>query len=224
MKRNWHDCTPDVYKRQLNGTVSPVSLQTDMAGNLYVLDDKLNAALKFLPDGKPLNNTRLYADASKPDDRKGNIGNFYIDPLGYAWLWNKSMNELQAFTWSDKPIKIFSAGEKDGLNLSKADDVIINPFNYEIYIRTDKKIQAYQIQVPVEAPQNLFGFDINGEKLIVAFKNNLPGASKYGLLSQDRSGADSLIMLSGGKPFEINEMSIFQDKCRSCLLYTSRCV
>ncbi len=199
---------------QLNGIVSPVSMQSDMAGNLYVLDDKLNAALKFLPDGKPLNNTRLYADASKPDDRKGNIGSFYIDPLGYAWLWNKSMNELQAFTWTDKPIKIFSAGDKDGLNLSKADDVTINPFNYEVLIRTDKKTQTFQIQVPVDAPQNLFGFDIDGEKLIVAFKNNLPGASKYGLLSQDRSGADSLVMVSAGRPFEINEMSIFQDKCR----------
>ena len=199
---------------QLNGIISPVSLQSDNSGNLYVFDEKLNAALKFSPDGKPLNNARLYADASKPDDRKGKMGSFYLDPLGYAWIWNKSTNELQVFTWADKPSKIFSAGEKEGIYLSKADEVIIDPSTYEVQVRADKKMQVYQIQVPVGTPQNLFGFDVDGEKLIVAFKNNIPGASKYGLLTQDKSGADSLMMVSTGKPFEIVETSIYQDKSR----------
>lgn len=198
----------------LVGLVSPVAMQIDTKDQIYIQDEKLDAIVKFNIDGKPVN-TRLYADASKPDDRKGKIGSYYVDPLGSIWIWNKTMNELQAFSWSmDKPIKTFAAGESSGINLAKAEEVVINPSNYEVQVHADKKTRIYQIQIPIETPQNLFGFDIDGEKLLVAFKNNTPGASHYALVTQDIHGEDSLAMISTGKAFEINESTIYNDRAR----------
>ncbi|MEP7268562.1 MAG: tetratricopeptide repeat protein [Saprospiraceae bacterium] len=198
----------------LNGIVDPVNFQIDGNDNLYVFDEKLDAIVKFSSDGKPLDNGRLYVDAIRLDDKKGKIDGFLLDPLGYLWVVNTSMKEVQTFSWNERPIMIYSASAKDGLQVDKLEAISLNPSNYELQVLADKKLKSFDINIPVETPPNLFGFDIDGEKLIVAFKKDLPNASHFGLVTEDIQGNDSLAFLSNGKPFEIIEQNIKGDHAR----------
>ncbi len=200
----------------LNGTVSPVSMQCDGKENIYVLDDKLQAILRYDLDGKPTTTSRLYTDASSPNDRKGKIKSFILDPMGYLQVWNQVTNEIETYTWNDKPVKIFQSTPKEGLALSKAESIVILPTNYEIQISYHgNKISSFQYKIPVIKPENLFGFDVEGEKLLVSFKKLDPmQANRYGLMTQNVLGQDSLAYVSDGSPFVIEEKTIFQNRSR----------
>ncbi|MEP7322246.1 MAG: tetratricopeptide repeat protein [Saprospiraceae bacterium] len=200
----------------LNGLVSSKSFETDGYENIYVKDDKLNAILKYKLDGRPTANNKLQLDGKQLNDKKGKIKSFELDPLGYLHLWNESSNELEIYSWKDQPIKILQTSSKENLGLSRADNLSLNPLNYELQVTyEDDKFKSFKITAPVSKPENLFGFDIDGEKLIVAFrKSDRSQANRYGLMTQDVEGNDSLAYISSEKPFIIDETRIYQNRSR----------
>ena len=200
----------------LNGIVSPVKAQTNGKDAIYVLDDKLQTIIKFDAEGKTNGQSRLQVDATNPGDAKGKIESFIVDPLGYVTVWNGSTGELETYSWKEQPVKVFVTNPLDGLNLSKAKYIGINPANYHLQVTSgDDKVKSFQYKVPVSTPENLFGFDINKEQLIVAFKPISDGtANRYGLVTQDRNGDDSLAYTSDEQPFVITEGSIFDNRSR----------
>ncbi|MEO5582704.1 MAG: tetratricopeptide repeat protein, partial [Saprospiraceae bacterium] len=200
----------------LNGLTSAKSLETDGYENIYVRDDKLNAIFKYKLDGQLVSNNKLQVDGKHSNDKKGKIKSFRLDPLGFLHLWNESSNELEIYSWKDQPVKVLQTSAKENLGLNKADYLSLNPLNYELQVTyEDDKFKSFKLTAPVSKPENLFGFDIDGEKLIVAFKkSDRSQANRYGLLTQDVEGNDSLIYVSSDKPFIIDETRIFQNRSR----------
>lgn len=199
----------------LNGVTSPNNASSDGIGNIYVWDEKQNVVVKYNRYGKPEMNM-LQLDGKQINDKKGKIKSFVLDELGYLHIWNETTNEIEIYSWRDQPQRINLASGREYLNMDKVDDFEINPLNNEMQLTyRDGKVKSIRFNVPVNKPENLFGFDIDGEKLIVAFKKSDSHiANRYGLLTQGADGSDSLAYISNEKPFIIEETSIFKNRSR----------
>lgn len=179
----------------LNGVQSPVTAQTNRRDAFFVWDDKLNAIVKYDQSGKPAPGL-LRLGTGKPEE----IKDFIVDPLGLLIIQNQSTRQIEMYQWINAPQKLAQA---PGVSNS----LIIHPKTYQLFaVDGDNKFTTYQIKVIPPQPENVYGFDINENLLIVNVKPvSSPRANGYGLLTYAMDGSDSMAYTTGGTQFIIDE-------------------
>lgn len=188
----------------LNGIQSPESAWTNQRDAFFVFDNKLNAIVKYDASGKPASSV-LKLGGIKPEE----IQNFIVDPLGLLIIQNQSSKLIQIYEWISAPVKVAQTS-------GNSNSLIIHPKTYQLYAYDgDTKFTAYQISARPAPAENIYGFDVNGNELIVNVKPlNAARANRYGLLTQAMDGSDSLAYVTGGSQFVINEKSTYKGKAR----------
>ncbi len=189
----------------LNGVQSPAALLTNQRDAFYVLDDKLNAILKFDANVKPSASGYLRLGTTRPEK----IQCFTVDPLGYLLIQNNTTKQIESYDWKEKPVKITQLG-------GNLETMTIDPSTYRLIGKESNGRQAtYEIKVTPPTPENIYGFDVDNTRLLVTFKPlaaNL--ADRYGLLTYASDGSDSLAYVTFGNQFVIDETSIYKNKSR----------
>lgn len=189
----------------LNGVQSPAALYTNQRDAFYVLDDKLNAILKFDANVKPSASGYLRLGTSRPEK----IQCFTVDPLGYLLIQNNTTKQIEVYDWKEKPVKVTQVS-------GNLETMSVDPSTYRLIGKESKDQQVtYEIKVTPPMPENIYGFDIDNNRLLVTFKPltaNL--ADRYGLLTYASDGSDSLAYVTFSNQFVIDESSIFKGKSR----------
>lgn len=189
----------------INGVQSPVNAQSNQRDAFFILDEKLNAILKYDQNGRPAPGV-LRSGTGKPDE----IQNFILDPLGFLILQNKSARQIECYQWPGaSPQKLTQVG-------GTSESLMVNPKTYQLFaIDNDNKFSAYQIKVVPPQPENVYGFDINESQLIVNVKPlSTTRANRYGLITYAQDGSDSLAYTTGGTQFILDEKNIYKGKSR----------
>ena len=88
---------------------SPIAVEVDSKGQIYILDSELNCIFKTNKDGYPFVSERLKARNVKGKANSKILG-FYVDQLDEIYLYNEDSHQIEMHAWDILPKFKFTIG------------------------------------------------------------------------------------------------------------------